>query len=199
MTTQNSFRFSLLLGLFVAGVVGASSLAFYAGMWRGKNSPLELPPVWASASCESEGCVIATGTFAGATEALYYLDSQSGRLSAAILSRSVPAFNKMYTRNIKADLVESLNQLKLPIPAVPRFVMVTGENDVRQVGSDMSKITKAFVYIAEANTGVVLVYALPNEGDRDLDIQNGEIYFWTYARLNNGGNSTLSARPPVYK
>ena len=116
---------------------------------------------------------------------MYYLDSQSGRLSAALLSRNAPEFQKMFTRNIKNDLVEAANQLQIPVPTTPKFLMTTGEADVRNVGA-RGALSKAFVYVAEINSGVVLVYALPGANDRDLAVSNGEIVFWACAHLNEG-------------
>ncbi len=143
--------------------------------------------VSATASCETAGAVLSTGTFTSGTEALFYLDSQSGRLSAGVLSRSEPSFVKLYTRQIKTDLAKSTAQLKIPMPADPRFIMVSGENDTKKFGAgEMNNLARSFVYIAEINTGIVLVYVLPSQGDRDLEVTGGEIYFWTFLRMNNG-------------
>jgi hypothetical protein len=121
-------------------------------------------------------------------EALYYLDSQSGRLSAALMARSDPEFVKTYTRNIKADLLNSLRLFpNVPAPSRLNFIMVSGDSDARNVGAgDTNSLAKSFLYVAETQTGLVLVYALPQEGDRDLPIDKGEIIFLTCARLNPG-------------
>ena len=193
---KNQFNITPAAGLLALAVIaGLAGLAFYTGTKTCNQQAVTISPVWATATSQENGSLIATGSFAGTTEALYYLDTQSGRLSAAVLSRSVPGFNKLYTRNIKADLNEAFSQLKMAAPPVPQFLMVTGESDVRQVGVEMSKTTKAFVYVAEVNSGVVLVYALPNDGDRDLEIQGGEIYFWTFARLNSGTGGVTGSLP----
>lgn len=142
-------------------------------------------PVFASASSESDGVIVATGTFGANVDALYYLDSQSGRLSAAVVSRSAPSFQKSFSRNLKGDLVKAAEQFNVSVPTSPKFLMVTGEADIRNVGS-VGNLSKSFVYVAEINTGVVLVYALPGANERDLLVQDGEILFWTCARLNEG-------------
>ena len=147
-----------------------------------------VPGIMATASSENSGAVLSTGYFNGGVEALYYLDSQSGRLSAALMARSDPDFIKTYTRNIKADLYESLRLYpNVPVPQRPNFIMVSGESDARKVGAgETGNLAKSFIYVAETQTGMVLVYILPQEGDRDLPVDRGEIVFLTSARLNQG-------------
>lgn len=144
--------------------------------------------LWATASCEASGAILATGAFNSDTEALYYLDSQAGELTAGLLSRSEPGFTKTYRRNVKADLQTTAAALgNVSIPPRPTFIMVTGDSDVKKIGAgEMNNLAKAFVYVAEINTGIVLVYALPLEGDRDIGVEWGEMVFWTSARLNHG-------------
>ena len=69
MKFARSFAFSALL---IAG-------AFLAGYALHRPVPLG---IMATASSESSGAVLSTGYFNNGVEALYYLDSQSGRLSA---------------------------------------------------------------------------------------------------------------------
>lgn len=162
-------------------------VVFRMGQGRPERDVTTFPGLWAATAASSGGTYIATGSFDNASELFYYLDSQSGRLSAALLARSTPSFCKTYTRNIRADFVQAVQQLKLPLPANPQFLMVTGDGDIRQFGAgEMNKTSKSLAYIAEVSTGLVLVYTIPNEGDRDLEISGGDIIFWTYARLNTG-------------
>ncbi|MBR5414883.1 MAG: hypothetical protein IK105_03010 [Thermoguttaceae bacterium] len=159
--------------------------ALVVGLALRRPSP---PGISATASSESSGAVLSTGYFNSNVEALYYLDSQSGRLSAALMARSDPEFIKTYTRNIKADLYESLRLYpNVPVPQRPNFIMVSGDSDARKVGvGEEGNLAKSFVYVAETQTGMVLVYVLPQEGDRDLPVDRGEIVFLTSARLNQG-------------
>ncbi|MBR4833138.1 MAG: hypothetical protein IKU86_02240 [Thermoguttaceae bacterium] len=167
----------LSLGLAVGGYLTGR-------VARQEPAPAALP-VFAASSSESDGVVLATGSFSSNVEAMYYLDSQSGRLSAALLSRSAPEFQKTFVRNVKNDLVEAANQLGVSVPTTPKFLMTTGEADVRNVGA-RGALSKSFVYVAEINSGFVLVYALPSANERDLAVSGGEIVLWTYARLNEG-------------
>ena len=160
---------------------------FAAGRYFGNRTA---PPLFVSATASSQafGTVLATGSYDNNTEILYYLDSQAGQLTAGLLSRGDPGFAKTYKRNIKADLAQAAGSLgNVSIPANPTFVMVTGDGDARRVGGgDANHPAKAFVYVAEVNTGIVLVYVIPVEGDRDLEIEWGDMVLWTSARLNVG-------------
>ncbi len=167
----------LSLGLAVGGYLTGRVV-------QNESTPAALP-VFAASSSESDGVVLATGAFGSNVEAMYYLDSQSGRLSAALLSRSAPEFQKTFVRNVKNDLVLAANETGVPVPTTPKFLMTTGETDVRNVGARGS-FSNAFVYVAEINSGLVLVYALPGANERDLAVENGEILLWTFARLNDG-------------
>ena len=167
----------LSLGLAVGGYLTGRVV-------QNESSPVALP-VFAASSSESDGVVLATGAFGSNAEAMYYLDSQSGRLSAALLSRSAPEFQKTFVRNVKNDLVLAANETGVPVPTTPKFLMTTGETDVRNVGA-RGALSNAFVYVAEINSGLVLVYALPGANERDLAVAGGEIVFWTFAQLNEG-------------
>ena len=173
----------LSLGLAIGGyMVGARVVESELASSFTSERPI---PVFASASSESDGAVIATGSFGSNIEALYYLDSQSARLSAAVVSRSTPSFQKSFTRNVKNDLVEAAQEFGISVPTVPKFLLVTGESDLRNVGT-VGNLSKSLAYVAEINSGIVLVYALPGADERDLLVQNGEIVLWTKARLNEG-------------
>lgn len=177
----------LSLGLAFGGyIVGARIFEMDA------NNVETVSPVLATSSSEDSGVVIATGYFNSNIEALYYLDSQSGRLSAALISRSEPAVQKSYVRNIKTDLAEAAQQLQVPAPTSPKFIMTTGDVDVRNVGS-VANLSKAFLYVAEINSGIVIVYALPGANERDLLVTNGEIVRWTFARLSDGLQASPTA------
>ncbi len=173
----------LSAGLAICGFMAGERVADHDG-----QTNVQIP-VMATASSESDGVIVATGSFSANVEAMYYLDSQSGRLSAGLVSRTAPVFQKSYTRNIKNDLAEAAEQLQISVPSSPKFLMVTGEADVRNVGS-AANMSRSLVYVTEINSGLVFVYALPGVSDRDLVVSNGEILLWTYARLNDGRQTT---------
>lgn len=161
---------------------------FMAGRYSADGNKNSLPSeLFATASCIMNGNIMATGNFDNNAEAVYFLNNQSSRLSAALLSRSEATFNKLYTRLIKADLEKATKELKISMPVAPQYMMVTGNIALQQVGA-MDSMSKSFLYVAELNTGIVFVYALPTQGDRDLAVNNGEIIFWTYVRMGAGIN-----------
>jgi len=49
---------------------------------------------------------------------------------------------------------------EIQLPQNPKFMMITGLLDIRQ-GPARQRPGQTLVYIAEANTGVILAYALP--------------------------------------
>lgn len=182
----------LSLGLAISGYVSGVHVTEQNHASLKSNTTI---PVFASASSESDGVVVATGSFGSNVEAFYYLDSQTARLSSAVISRSTPTFQKSFSRNIKSDLVEAAQQFNVSVPTSPKFLMTTGECDLKNTGA-VSNISKSLVYVAEINSGIVLVYALPGANDRDLLVQDGQIIFWTCARLNEGLQSVpLNAQP----
>ncbi|MDO5580152.1 MAG: hypothetical protein Q4G69_03385 [Planctomycetia bacterium] len=177
------------LGLTILAAIGILTvlLGYYTGK-RSANSA-QMPDLHASASNSTAGSILSTGYYSGNSEAVYYLESQSGRLSAAVLARDEASFRKMYSREIRKDLEHAVQNLKIALPANPQFIMITGDVDVRKIGArEMNNVSKSFLYVAEVNTGIVFVYALPVQGDPDLQIQDGEILLWTWLRMNKGLN-----------
>jgi len=107
--------------------------------------------------------VLATGYVAPDTEAVYCLDQLTGRLSAGVLSRKDGRFQGLYERNINSDLAEVLRQkgVTTPLSVAPQYTMVTGEVYTENRGASLWKVAKSVVYIAEVNTGMLLVYTIP--------------------------------------
>ncbi len=175
---------ALPLTAVLGGIVCVAILAL--GYYLGKNDSSFIP-VSATASCETAGVVLATGAFNNDTEILYYIDSQAGQLTAGLLSRSEPGFVKTYRRNLKADLQQSIASTPgVSMPINPTFLMVTGDGDARRIGGEIGNPSEGFVYVAEVNTGIVLVYVVSIDGDRDLSVDWEELTLWTSARLNVG-------------
>ena len=135
---------------------------FALGLFWGK-SRLPEQGIAAAASDRSGRLVLATGYVAPDTEAVYCLDQMTGRLSAGVLSRKEGRFQGLYERNINSDLAEvlRLKGVTTPLSVAPQYTMVTGEIDTENRGASLWKVAKSVVYIAEANTGMLLVYTIP--------------------------------------
>jgi hypothetical protein len=131
-----------------------------AGLWP--DTPLH-----AVATDRADTFALTTGFVAEDAEAVYYLDSLTGILRAAVLSNRTQGFQAMFETNIHADLA-SVIKLKsarggtaLQMPQNPNYMMVTGMNDIRRTPGQRRRPGLSALYVAEANTGIVLVYVVP--------------------------------------
>jgi hypothetical protein len=137
----------------VAGVLGLLLGAVLAGFCP--HAPLH-----ASATDRYDTFAIATGMVDDGVEAIYFLDFLTGDLKAAVLSsRQVPTrFNAFFQRNI-------LNDLGIDPSRNPRYLIVTGLNDLRRGGARL-RPSIGVCYIAEITTGRVAAYAIPWDANR---------------------------------
>ncbi len=147
-----------------------------AGMVLG--SLLPSVPLHGDATDRSENIIMATGFVDEGIEAVFFLDSLTGVLRAAVPSlQRMQDYQAMWEANPGADMLNAIQLINAaaakasgakgaaPRPAIqppqsPRFVMVTGWMDVRQ-GSSRMKPSRCLVHVAEANTGIVMSYLLP--------------------------------------
>ncbi len=132
------------------------------GMFWGRT-PIPEQGIQAAASDRSGRLVLATGYVAPDVEAVYCLDQLTGRLSAGVLSRKDGKFQGLYERNLNSDLAEVLRQKNVttPLSVAPQYTMVTGEIDTEKRGASLWRVAKSVVYVAEVNTGMLLVYTVP--------------------------------------
>jgi hypothetical protein len=135
-------------------------------------------PLHGSASDRSENIVMATGYVDETVEAVFFLDSLTGRLYAGVPSlQRMQDYQSMWEANPGADMIAAIQMVNAaaakmsggkggaPRPAIqppqtPRFVMVTGLMDVRQ-GAARMQPSRCVVHVCEANTGIVMTYLLP--------------------------------------
>jgi len=116
-------------------------------------------PLHASATDRYDTFAIATGMIEDGVEAIYFLDFLTGDLKAAVLSRNIPSrFNSFFQRNI-------LNDLGIDPTRNPRYLVVTGLNDLRRGGSRL-RPSIGVCYIAEITSGRVAAYAIPWDSNR---------------------------------
>jgi len=165
---KGALRHSRLLWL----VVG-----LLAGVVIGRLLPST--PLHAVATDRSENILMATGFVDDQIEAVFFLDSLTGLLRAAVPSlMRASDYQAMWEANPGVDIltaIKTVNAAALKMsggkgagavrpaiqpPQTPRFVMVTGLMDLRAVGSGV-RYARCVVHVAEANTGIVLTYALP--------------------------------------
>jgi hypothetical protein len=136
-------------GIRIAGGIAAAFLCglLAAAFWP--NVPLH-----AVATDRNEGFAMATGYCDDSVEAVYFLDFLTGDLSAMVVSKQNGRFNAFYTYNVAGDL--TLNGGR-----APRYVMTTGNADLRRTGGKVANLSRSLVYVAELNSGKVATYAIP--------------------------------------
>jgi hypothetical protein len=136
-------------------------------------------PLHAVSTDRAENIMIATGLVDTEVEAVFFLDAQTGMLRAGVPAMRQPGgFQSVWEGNPLADLATVVAKVnvtiraqnatrkagatvpEIQIPQNPKFMMVTGLLDMRQ-GPSRSRPGRTLVYVAEANTGVILAYALP--------------------------------------
>jgi len=131
-------------------------------------------PLHAVATDRAENITIATGFVDDQVEAIFFLDSLTGTLVGAVPSRQqrLLPFQSMWQANLNADLLVAIQTLgakgtrrgtgraALDVPKTPRYMMVTGAFDIRGRGAGEAP-GRSLVYVVEANTGIVLIYAIP--------------------------------------
>jgi len=135
-------------------------------------------PLHAVATDRSENILMATGFVDEQIEAVFFLDSLTGLLRAAVPSlQRASEYQAMWEANVGADMMTAIQTVNtaaarmsggkggvaravIQPPQTPRFVMVTGLMDLRQ-GSARMRPSRCVVHVAEANTGIVMTYVLP--------------------------------------
>lgn len=161
--------------------------------------------VRAVATDRAENYAIATGWVDEGVEALYFLDFLTGTLRAAVPSNQTRDFRARFETNVLADLqkvidIQNANlaqvnaqraragQPPLPplqVPQNPRFLMVTGNLDIRRGAAARTRPSAAAVYVAELNTGIVLAYVVPwNQSAHAANQpQGGSLELWASDRF----------------
>jgi len=110
-------------------------------------------PLHAVATDRLDSFAMATGPVDEDAEAVFFLDFLSGDLRAVVLGKQVGKFTAFFAHNVLNDLgVNPANN--------PRFMMVTGLNNLRR-GAAHVAYSRSLVYVAEVTTGKVAAYALP--------------------------------------
>ena len=131
----------MVLGIFVGGLI--------AVCWLGVGEPQH---VFATATHGEGNFAIATGPADGDIEAFFFLDFLTGDLRAAVVNRRTAGFAAFFERNIQQDFGG--------VSKNPKYLMVTGVANIPR-GRGNTQLGNSLIYIAEASSGKVCVYALP--------------------------------------
>ncbi len=153
-------------GWTVGVVIGLLAGLMIAGLWP--DTPLH-----AVATDRSDSFALATGFVDQDVEAVYYLDSLTGTLRAAVLSNRTQRFQAMFETNIHADLAKVIQAKSargggtgVQMPQNPNYIMVTGMADIRRSAGQRLRPGQSVLYVAETNTGIVLAYVVPWSAER---------------------------------
>lgn len=109
-------------------------------------------PLHATATDRQESFAIATGNVEAGIDAIYMLDFLTGDLRAAVLNPNNRAFTSTFMHNVMADL-------KVEQGKSPRYLMVTGNADLRPTGQ--VQWGGSVLYVAELSSGNMAVYGMP--------------------------------------
>ena len=112
-------------------------------------------PIYAVATDRQDNFAIATGYVDANFEAVFFLDFLTGDLTGSLVNTSKlpPVMGVIYKHNVMQDL-------KIDAAKSPKFLMVTGELQIRPQSGGM-QYASSVVYVAEVNSGQVAVYAMP--------------------------------------
>ena len=140
------------------------------------GSLLPSTPLHAMATDRSENIVMATGYVDDFVEGVFFLDSLTGMLRGGVPSARAQMMNyqAVWTANVAADMTTAVRMVNaaaarvkggaarpaIQAPQTPRFLMCTGQLDIR-AGSARMRPGRCVIYVAEANTGIVMTYAVP--------------------------------------
>ncbi len=129
-----------------------AALGLFVGVLLGGFCPHA--PLHATATDRVDNFAICTAAVDDNVEAVYFLDSLTGNLRAAVLAKQAPyRFNAFYERNVFQDL-------HIDPSKPPKFLVVSGRCDFRRTGGNQ-QISRGVVYVCDINSGMIAVYALP--------------------------------------
>lgn len=113
-------------------------------------------PLHAVATDRQENFAIATGHMDTENEGIFFLDMLTGDLKGAVVSPYSRQIGFTYSTNVLKDL-------EVDASKSPKFLMVTGDMEVRSQGN--AQYAQCTVYIAEINSGKMACYVMPfNKG-----------------------------------
>jgi hypothetical protein len=118
-----------------------------AGFWP--NTPMR-----AVATDRVDTFAMATVPLDDSVEAVCFLDFLTGNLGAAVLSKQQYTFNGFYACNVNKDLGVKVNNN-------PRYMLVSGNADLRRMGGTARSPSKSVIYVAEITSGKVAAYYMP--------------------------------------
>jgi hypothetical protein len=108
-------------------------------------------PLHAVATDRQENFAIATGTMDGENEGIFFLDMLTGDLKGAVVNPFRQNIGYVYKTNVLSDL-------EVDASKSPKFLMVTGNLEVRPQGPN--QYAQGVIYVAEVTSGKMVCYSM---------------------------------------
>ncbi|MCA8982975.1 MAG: hypothetical protein R3C12_10270 [Planctomycetaceae bacterium] len=131
---------------FACGLMGGLLVSYF---W-----PHEIALADVDRDSEAKFAMVISSTGPTGGDAVFVLDFLTGRLFGASLNPQLAKFNQFYARNVLPDFA-------LTPDIKPRFVLSSGRLNISTSGGARKQPAQDGIYIAELNSGRVIVYAFP--------------------------------------
>ena len=156
-------------------------------------------PLHAVATDRAGTVVVTTAFVDESVEAFFYLDSMTGMLMGVVPSRQAAGrpFQSTWVANLNSDfagVVKTINaagagrrgaaRATVDLPKSPQYLLVSGLIDVKGT-SGRERAGRSILYVAEANTGIVMAYmiAWSPEFHSTGQIYPGRLMLWSFASM----------------
>ncbi len=156
-------------------------------------------PLHAVATDRAGTVGVTTAFVDDSVEAFFYLDSMTGMLYGAVPARQGGGrpFQATYVVNLNSDfagVIKTINaasagrrgagRAAVDLPKSPHYLFTSGAIDVKYVAG-RERPGRSILYVAEANTGVVMAYMIgwsPEHHNTGQSYQ-GRLVLWSFASL----------------
>jgi hypothetical protein len=147
----SSRKWNVVAWLAVGLLAGVVATLVVVGVWPST-------PLHAVATDRSGDFAIATGPVDEMTEAVYFMDFLTGDLRAVVIGKNPAGTAPVVTGIHQANAAMAL---KVDPSKSPRFLMVTGMNDLARGRAGNVQPSKALVWVAEVTSGRCVGFAIP--------------------------------------
>ncbi len=152
-------RFKMRGWYGAAAVLAGLAAGFAGGWWYASSRPtgtfsLDAIPLEAVATDSNDKFILATGQVGADNEAVFFLDSISGRLQCLVMSRRIPG---QFVASFTAQIFEDL---QISDAKSARLLMVTGTSNFPGAGRN-TRLGAAIIYVVDATSGKFVAYGVP--------------------------------------
>lgn len=109
-------------------------------------------PMHAVATDRQENFAMCTSPVDGDLEAVFFLDSLTGRLTGLVLNPTTGAFTARFSRDVFSDLQTDGSKN-------PKLLLVSGNGQLR--GAGQAQFAAGLLYVTEISSGKIAAYGVP--------------------------------------